>query len=170
MSHIVLVGLMGSGKTTVGRLVATRLGRPLRDSDPDIEARHGSSVRELRETLGTEAMHAIEARHLLDALAGREPAVICAAASAIDNDVCLDALRDGSVVVWLTVAPETAAARFDRQAHRPRFGDDPATFLAEQAVRRDPRFRSLDPLVLATDDRTPDELASAILEAAAASR
>jgi shikimate kinase len=162
--HLVLVGLMGSGKTSVGRLVAARLGWPLRDSDADIEAGHGASARELRDRLDTEALHAIEADHLLDALALPGPTVICAAASTIDDDACLRALGDPALLVaWLTASPETAAARFDDQVHRPRFGDDPAVFLASQGARRDERFRALAPAELATDGRTPEELAAVVL-------
>jgi shikimate kinase len=167
--HLVLVGLMGSGKTAVGAIVATRLGRPLRDSDADIEAREGRTVRELRDDAGTHALHALEARHLLDALAGPGPDVICAAASTIDDPRCRDALRGSSVlVVWLTASPETAATRFDDQGHRPRYGPDPEAFLARQAEERQPLFRSVSAAELATDGVTPDDLAGRVLELAGA--
>jgi len=160
---------MGSGKTAVGAIVATRLGWPLLDSDAMIEAREGSTVRELRDASGTDAMHVLEARHLLDALAGPGPDVVCAAASTIEDPACRDALRGASVtVVWLTATPETAAARFDDQAHRPRYGDDPEAFLAHQAEERGSLFRSVGAMELASDQRTPDELADLVLEEVAA--
>ena len=116
MQHIVLVGLMGSGKTTVGTLVAARLDWPLRDSDADIAAREGRTVREIRDSLGTRAIHDLEAPPLRDALADPEPSVVCAAASTIDDADCRDALRGPSVlVIWLTSTPATGAARFDDQ-------------------------------------------------------
>ena len=66
---------MGSGKTTVGTLVAlSALAGPLRDSDADIAAREGRTVREIRDALGTRAIHDLEAAHLCDALADPEPA------------------------------------------------------------------------------------------------
>jgi len=165
--HLVLIGLMGSGKTAVGRIVANRLGRPLRDSDTDIEAREGRTVRELSDAAGTPAMHDLEASHLLDALAGAGLDVVCAAASTIDDSRCRDALRGSAVfAVWLTATSATAAARFDDQAHRPRFGADPAVFLARQAAERGPLFRSACAVELATDGLTPDELADLVLELA----
>ncbi len=168
MRHVVLVGLMGSGKTTVGRLVADRLGWPLRDSDAEIEARTGRTVRELDETVGTDAMHALEAEALLGAIGSPDPAVILAAASVADDDACLAALRDPSLLVaWLRISPATAAARFESRGHRPRFGDDPAAFLAEQAARRDPRFRSVATLELDADAGSSEALAERIAVAAA---
>lgn len=162
--HVVLVGLMGSGKSTVGSLVAARLGWPLRDSDAEIEARTGRTVRELDETVGTDAMHALEAEALLGAIATAEPSVILAAASVIDEEACLAALRDPSLLVaWLRISPEVAAARFASRGHRPTFGDDPATFLARQAARRDPRFRSVATLALDADEADPEVLADQIV-------
>ena len=162
---------MGSGKSTVGRLLAIRLGWPLLDSDRAIEADEGRTVRELRDQVGTEAMHAIEARQLLRALATPGPTVICAAASTVDDEVCLEALRDPELLVaWLSVSSVTAAARFDAQGHRPTFGDDPAALLARQAAERAPRFRATGAVELTTDGRTPDELAAVVLEAVEAHR
>jgi shikimate kinase len=85
--HVVVVGLMGSGKTVVGRRLAASLGRPWRDSDREIEAATGLTVRQLRDRDGVDAMHALEARHLLEARAA-EPSVINAAASTIDVPGC----------------------------------------------------------------------------------
>jgi shikimate kinase len=163
--HVVLVGLMGTGKTTTGRILANRLGWPLRDSDAEIEALTGRTVKELREELGTDAMHDLEARALLNALAGGGPDVVCGAASVVDREDCRAALHDeGVVVAWLTASPEVAAERFTSAAHRPRYGDDPEEFLARQAREREPEFRSLDPLIVSTDTASPDEVAEAILD------
>jgi shikimate kinase len=169
VTHIVIVGLMGSGKTTVGRELADRLGWPLRDSDPEIEAATGRTVRTLRDEIGVDAMHELEARQLLDALSAPGPAVVAPAASVIDVAACRVALQaPGVAVVFLTVAPAVAAVRFAAGQHRPWYGADPETFLAEQAADRYPRFRSVDPVELATDDRDPAAVADAALDAVVA--
>ena len=74
LRHIVLMGLMGTGKTTTGRVLAGRLDWPMRDSDEAIEAATGRSVRELRDEIGTDAMHDLEATALLRALEAPGPA------------------------------------------------------------------------------------------------
>jgi shikimate kinase len=164
INHLVLVGLMATGKTTTGRILAARLGWPQRDSDAEIEAMTGRSVRELRDELGTDGMHELEAGALLRALADAGPDVVGAAASVVDREDCLEALRgDGVAVAWLTVSPEVGARRFTSGAHRPWYGEDPATFLARQAREREPAFRSLNPVTVSTDDREPDAVADAIL-------
>jgi shikimate kinase len=164
--HLVLVGLMGTGKTTTGRIIAARLGWPIVDSDDEIEAAEGRTVRELRDELGTDAMHDLEAQALLRALARPGPDVVGAAASTIDRPDCREALRgEGVAVAWLTARPETAAARFGSSDHRPWYGDDPREFLARQARERGPLFRSLDPVEVATDELPPEGVADRILDA-----
>jgi shikimate kinase len=166
VAHIVVVGLMGTGKSTVGAIIARRLGWPLRDSDIEIEAATGRTVRELRDEIGVDSMHELEARQLLDALAAPGPSVVAPAASIVDVETCRAALLErGTAVVFLTASPEVAAARFKRGAHRPWYGADPEAFLAEQSITRTPLFRSLDPIELGTDGRSPAEIAEAAISA-----
>src|SRR5687768_4261670 len=99
--HIVLLGLMGSGKTSIGRRVAEQLGWPLIDGDDELEARNdGRTAAEIADALGIDALHAMEAEVALEALARPEPAVIGPAASTIENDRVRTALAD-HWVVWL---------------------------------------------------------------------
>jgi len=165
--HVVVVGLMGAGKSAVGRRLAARLGWPWHDSDRDIEGKAGLTVRELRDRDGVDAMHALEAQHLLDALAEPEPSVISAAASTVEVPECREALKAPDVaVVWLRATPEVLARRFvSADRHRPEFGDSPGAFLADQTARRNPLFASLDPIVIDVDLIGPGEAASRALEA-----
>lgn len=166
--HIVLVGLMASGKTTVGRLLADALGVPFSDSDTAIERERGTTVKELADEIGVDEMHELEAAHLLTALAAPGPDVVAAAASTVDDAACRRALtRTGVTVIWLKSNPAALAGRFDLQGHRPRFGRTPVALLAEQAAERDPLFRALEPIVIETGGKDPSEVAA---EATAALR
>jgi shikimate kinase len=164
--HVVLVGLMGAGKTTVGRRLAARLGWPWHDSDADIEAATGLTVRELRERDGVAAMHDLEAAQLLHALAEPRRGVISAAASVVDAEPCRAALMAADVaVVWLRGSPAVLAARFPAGIHRPAFGAFPEVFLEQQAERREPLLRALDPIVIDVDQIDPGDAVARTLEA-----
>ena len=106
-----LVGMMGSGKTTVGRLVAQRLGRRFVDSDEQVEARAGRTVREIFEAEGEAAFRALEAGALAEALAAPEPAVVAAAGGVVLDPGNRRALREAATVVWLRAGPGVLASR-----------------------------------------------------------
>lgn len=137
-AHIVVVGLMASGKTTVGQALADALDRPLRDSDADLLAQTGRSARDIAAQDGMDALHAMELAHLLDALDAPEPAVIIAAASVIDEPAGRAALASPGVrVAWLRIDPATAVRRMRAGSHRPDHD------LVAQAARRDPWFAAV---------------------------
>jgi shikimate kinase len=164
--HVVLVGLMGAGKTTVGQRLAARLGWSWHDSDVDIEAATGLTVRALRDRDGVDAMHDLEAVQLLEAIAQPGPSVISAAASVVDAETCRAALSEPALaVVWLRGSPEVLATRFATADHRPAYGPSPGAFLAEQAERREPLLRLLDPIVIDIGDIGPDEAAARVVQA-----
>ena len=130
--HIVLVGMMGAGKTTVGREVAARLGRRMVDSDELIEARTGRTVREIFEQDGEAAFRVLETAALVDALHESEPVVVAAAGGVLMRDENRAALRrSGAVVVWLRADPAVLAERATQGTHRPLLDGDP-----EAAMRR----------------------------------
>lgn len=162
--HLVLVGLMGSGKTTVGRLLAERLGRPLVDSDERIERLTGRTVRQIREQDGVAVMRRHEAAALFEALNDHRPSVIAAAAG-----VVLDAShrrRLGAAhatVVWLDGSPDMLAARAADGTHRPFLDDDAVGTLHAMYERRAAWYREVADLVLPIDGLTPGEIAERIV-------
>ncbi len=162
--HVVLVGLMGAGKSTVGTALAARLGWPLVDSDAVIERRSGLTVAEWRDREGTASLHALEAAQLRDALAASDRSVVTPAASTIEDAGCRAALAAPDMfVVWLRADPAALAARFAEESHRPAYGPDPVRFLADQAAARNPGFASVADLVVDTDDRAVDDAVEAIV-------
>lgn len=161
--HVVLLGLMGAGKTTVGAALAAHLGWPLRDSDADIQAATGRSGREIDAERGTAELHRLEARHLIDAVGAPERSVISTAASTIDDPDARAALAGpGLLLVWLRADPATLAGRIPPVDHRRRLSD-PAAVLAAQAASRYPRFAAIAPNVVDVDAVDAPEVIATIL-------
>jgi len=162
--HIVLVGMMGTGKTTVGTLLAKRLGRPFIDSDAEVEARTGRTVREIFETDGEAAYRPLETDALLDALASPVPAVIAAAGGVVlaeRNRRALD--EQAALVVWLRADPAVLAGRVRHHDHRPLLDNDPAAALARLAAERTPLYAQVADVIVDEGTKTPDEIADEIL-------
>jgi shikimate kinase len=137
--HVVLVGAMGSGKTTIGRSVAAALDRPFVDNDEMLRRKVGVSAADLSERDGIDGLHRAEAAVALEALSDESPSVIAVAASTIESSEVRARLRDRAWVVWLRADPGVLAARFPSTT-RP-FGDrDPGGVVEEQSSLRDPLF------------------------------
>lgn len=161
--HLVVVGGMAVGKSTVGQLLAARLGRPYRDSDDDLERREGRSGRELAARDGVPALHRWEATHLLEALASPHPAVITAAASVVEDARCVEALA-APFVAWLRARPETELQRMAGDERRRHLGADPVAAMAALVDLRSPRYAAVADVTVDVDEVTPDEVAARILE------
>ena len=160
---VVLIGLMGCGKSSVGRVVANHLGRRLVDSDVAIEERTGSSVRELWETGGEAAYRRMEFDVVLDGLREQPPVVIAAPGGAVLDQGVREALTS-AFVVWLRADPGTLAARVRIGDHRPLLGNDPRAALARMASERAGLYGSAADLVIDIDGLDVDEVASLVLE------
>jgi shikimate kinase len=116
--RVVLLGMMGAGKSTTGAALARRLGWRLCDSDQELEARTGASGAVLAARDGIPALHELEAQLLLEALEAPDPSVVTAAASVVDSLRCRAALRHTRLVVWLQVPTEVLVQRARSGSHR----------------------------------------------------
>ena len=162
--HLVLVGLMGVGKTTVGQLLAQRLGRQLVDSDLRIEARTGRTVKQILDEDGLAEMRRQEAAALFDALDDDEPRVIAAAAGVVLDTENRERLNAAVAdVVWLTADPTVLAPRTATRGHRPWLDDDPVGTLRHMQDEREPLYREVADRIVAVDGLTPDQIADRIL-------
>lgn len=164
--HVVLIGLMATGKSSIGEPVAEQLGRDLTDSDSWIEARTGQTVRELWEAGGEDAYRPLERQHLLESLDATEPLVIAAAAGTIlDHEVRARLVGPSAFTVWLRAEPAWLAAKAGNKDHRPLLGDDPQGVLTKMHDERRGLYGEVADLVLDVD-RT-DTLQGAALVVAA---
>lgn len=161
--RIILVGMMGAGKTTVGRSLADRLGWSHFDSDAQVMARTGRTVPELFAEQGEPAFRAEESQVLADALSGDGPVVVSAAGGVVLSEANRDLLARSGTVVWLRADPRLLLERVGRGRGRPLLDDDPATRLVELYEVRRPLYESVADLVVDVDGRSPDEVVEQIL-------
>ncbi len=166
--RILLVGMMGAGKTTTGQLVARRLGWGYRDSDADVEAATGLTVPELFSRDGESAFRRAEAVALAGACADAAPSVVSVAGGAVLSPENRRLIGESGTVVWLRAKPQTLAARVGDGAGRPLLGDDPAEAMVRLNEVRAPLYAELADLVIDVDDLPPEAVAARILEAATA--
>ena len=166
---VVLVGMMGTGKSTVGRLLAERSGRLLVDSDAVVEARTGHTVRELWAAHGEAGYRDLETAALRDTL-GATPggAVIAAAGGVVLREENRRLLRDsGAMVVWLRAAPEVLYERIRpaiEGGHRPLLDHDPLGTLHRLAAERAPLYAEVAHQVLDVDHLTPEAVVDRIAQ------
>lgn len=164
--HVILVGLMGAGKTVVGRCCAERLGRELVDTDELVEAAAGVPITEIFAAEGEEGFRAREVQAVTDALAAPEPAVIACGGGVVLDPGNRRRLADGGFVVWLTAPPRLLAERVASDDSRPLLsGRDPAEELARLTHVREPAYEAVADVVVDTDGRSPEEVTDAVLEA-----
>ncbi|MFZ0172251.1 MAG: shikimate kinase [Acidimicrobiales bacterium] len=134
--HVLLVGMMGSGKTTTGRLLASRLGRVFHDSDEEVLARTGMTIPAIFAARGEAAFRAEERTVLASAIATSTPAVIAVAGGAVLDPDSRRRVRQGGFVIWLRVAPHVLAARLGAGRGRPLLEREPAATLRLLEARR----------------------------------
>ncbi len=164
--HLVLVGLMGAGKTTVGECCAERLGRPFVDTDDIVAASTGHSVGEIFAVEGDRAFRAAERRAVDDACASPEPLVIASGGGAVLDAENRRVLRTHGYVVWLDAPPDVLAERVQAEVRdRPLLATygAPAT-LERLAVTRAASYEAAAHARVDTDGRSVDEVTDAVLE------
>jgi len=164
VKHLVLVGLMGAGKTTVGERCARRLGRSFVDTDALVQTLTGHTVVELFDRFGESRFRAEERRAVEDVCASPEPLVISCGGGAVLDSENRTRLRTTGFVVWLTASPETLALRVGRGDERPLLRASPASTLARLAEARDEMYAAVAHARVDTESRSASEVADAVVE------
>lgn len=148
---IALIGMPGSGKTTVGRQLARRLGRAFLDSDRLIEERMGCSIREIFEREGEDAFRAIEEAALDELTAARTCAVLSTGGGAVLRPSTRMRLRERSHVVYLHALPDDIYRRLRHDTTRPLLQTkNPLQQLRNLYAQRDPLYRETAHFVIET--------------------
>ncbi|MCU1450922.1 MAG: Shikimate kinase [Acidimicrobiales bacterium] len=164
--HIVLVGMMGAGKTSVGQLLARRLDRPFFDVDAWIEDEEGTSIASLFQSRGEAAFRDLEARVLPSFLASRVACVLAVGGGAVTEERNRTALNGEARVVWLRATDQTLVGRVGDGSDRPLLaGKDVPAELAGLSLRRTPMYTEVADVVVDVDGLTPDEIVDRITAA-----
>jgi shikimate kinase len=162
---VVLVGMMGAGKSTIGRRLAARLGLPFFDADVEIEAAAGMSIPDIFETRGEPDFREGEAR-VIARLLDSGPAVIAPGGGALMRKETRDRIRDKAVSIWLKADVDVIMRRVQRRSDRPLLRTaDPEATVGKLLSEREPIYQQADLTVWSRDvphDKIVDECVEAL--------
>ncbi|HLX14582.1 MAG TPA: shikimate kinase [Bradyrhizobium sp.] len=148
---VVLVGMMGAGKSTIGRRLAARLGLPFLDADGEIEAAAGMSIPDIFEIRGEPDFRDGEAR-VIARLLDSGPAVLATGGGAFMRQETRDRIRDKAVSIWLKADTDIIMRRVKRRSDRPLLQTpDPEATVDRLIGERDPVYRQADLTVWSRD-------------------
>ena len=161
--NVFLVGMMGAGKTTAGRLIARRLKRPFYDSDHEIERRCGVKVPVIFDIEGEAGFRQREAAAIAE-LSALEDAVLATGGGAVLAPGSRRLLAARGTVIYLHALPEALYARVRQDKNRPLLATaDPLARLRELYAQRDPLYREIADIVVDTGPRSAQGLARQLL-------
>jgi shikimate kinase len=162
---IVLVGMMGAGKSSIGRRLAVRLNIPFVDADAEIEEAAGMSIADIFAIYGEPYFRAGEAR-VIARLLDHGPQVLATGGGAFMNAQTRVTIRDKAVSVWLKADLDVLAKRLRRRNDRPLLKtEDPTATIARLLALRDPIYAEADATVVSrevTHDVIVDEIIAAV--------
>jgi shikimate kinase len=162
--NIVLIGYRGTGKSTVGKALAAKLGRELVSTDKEIVRRAGRSIPEIVAAQGWEHFRDLESDVCKD-IAGRDNLIIDTGGGAILRQQNVDVFKRNGRLFWLTASVETIASRIGGDTQRPSltgtksFVDE----IQDVLLERTPKYQAAADQTISTDGRSIDELAKTIL-------
>jgi shikimate kinase len=163
--HVVLIGLPGSGKSTVGKLVAEAVQAPCHDIDAIVSRKEGRPIQMIFAERGEDAFRQLERQEMEGALAGA-PSVIVRGGGWAAQPGALESVQGRAVLVYLKTRPDTAATRAVPQGNRPTLmGEDPALQMRQLLGTREPFYLKADAQV-ETDRKTAAKVAAEVVELA----
>lgn len=163
--RILLIGMMGAGKTSVGEALARSTGWPFVDNDALVERATGTTAKEIHETRGKDALRDAEAAALIEGLKVPPPVIVDVAGGVVTRPADLQRLREGGFVVWLRARIETLARRVGTGAGRAWLRDDPEAALRRLYEGREQLYTAAASHIVDVDELTPEQVAERILGA-----
>nr|WP_314477165.1 shikimate kinase AroK [uncultured Pseudomonas sp.] len=164
MRNLILVGPMGAGKSTIGRLLAKELRLPFRDSDKEIELRCGANIPWIFDKEGEPGFRDRE-QAMIAELCSLDGVVVATGGGAVMREANRRALHEGGRVIYLHASVEQQVGRTARDRNRPLLRTaNPEATLRALLETRDPLYREIADLVVQTDERPPRMVVIDILE------
>lgn len=155
---VVLVGLMGAGKSAIGRKLAGRLNLPFRDADSEIEEAAGQTIAEIFENYGEPEFRRLEER-VIERLLGEGPQVLATGGGAFMNAMTREAIKKHGVSIWLSAGIDLLMARVQRKATRPLLKQPDPRGVMEKLIReRYPVYAGAD-IEVPSRDISKDQMA-----------
>ena len=164
--HIVLVGLPGAGKTTIGQLVAEQLQAAFVDIDAILTRKEGKPITMIFAEKGEAAFRDLERAEMTTALASATPTVIAPGGGWASQPGAIEAAQPTGWLVYLKTRPESAGARAAPQGNRPLLsGDDPVVQMRDLLKEREPFYKRAEATV-ETDKKTPAQVTAEVVRLA----
>ena len=161
--RVLLTGMMGSGKSTIGRLLSRATGWPYVDNDELVRQSHGATARQILAERGEALMREAESEALARGIEAPAPALIGVAAGTILEPSNRERLRTGGIVVWLRVDAAAIEARATGADHRPWLDTGGAAWIRDTVAERDPLYASIADIVIDTGVKPQEELVAELL-------
>ena len=163
MRNLILVGPMGAGKSTIGRLLAKELHLPFKDSDKEIEVRTGADIPWIFDVEGEQGFREREQAVIAD-LCQEDGLVLATGGGAVLRQANREALRAGGRVVYLHTSVEQQLERTARDRNRPLLRTaNPGQVLRDLLAIRDPLYREIADVIIETDQRPPRMVVQEVL-------
>ena len=162
--RILLIGMMGSGKSTIGQLLSNATGWPYLDNDELVQRSRGATSRQIVEEHGEAQMREAEADALALGVTVATPAVIGVAAGAILEAADREQLRLGGIVVWLRADASELESRAIGAEHRPWLDTDGGSWIRDAVAEREPLYASVADMVIDTGTGDAEASTAEILD------
>jgi shikimate kinase len=159
---IVLIGMMGVGKTSIGRKLARRLDLKFTDSDHEVEVASACSVADIFSLYGESAFHEVE-RRVIKRLLNESPCVLATGGSAFAVSETRELIKQHAISIWLKADIETILPRIERRDHRPQFAEGSARNTLEELIETyHPLYAEAD-IQVPCDNSLPDATTEKII-------
>jgi len=164
MRALWLVGMMGSGKTVVGALVARRTGLPFVDTDSRIETEYQQTITTIWETAGEDGFRDLETEQIARLVTAARDCVVATGGGSVLRPENVSRMRNNGLVVWLMAVPEVLAERLGEGRNRPLLTDRPLDGrLADLVSERGPAYETAAHHTVDTGGKSADEIAREVM-------